>query len=235
MFISLHICLTLLYCCVKAGNPNSFKCSKWIVMKLFQMFTFTIYLRYLIEVYQYMLISSISELFETSKSSGFIYVDSFPIACIIVAFWVCFLIFAISHYLWVHYHPESIKGTLRELYNGMKANLGSRLYIILFMVRRIAFVALLLSLEDYLIFKLVAMLTYQGFYYAYLLRFRPFDDKKASIIDIIGETCFCYYLAYLMHFNKKEDWGEGSTMIMLGIIMMNNMVALVVFSGEYFL
>ena len=142
------------------------------------------------------------------------------------------MIFIILHSLWVLRRKEAAKGTLRELYSAMKTNFGSRIYISMFLVRRILFIVLLLSIKGYVIIKLIVMVVIQSIYYTYLVRFRPFDDIKANIIEIINETSFCYFLLWLFYYNSKEVWSETTSSIMLTVILMNSLMALGVILGK---
>jgi len=142
------------------------------------------------------------------------------------------MIFIISHSLWILHRKEDAKGTLRELYSAMKTNFGSRIYISMFLARRILFIVLLLSIKGHVIIKLVLMVVIQSIYYIYLVRFRPFDDIKANIIEIINETSFCYFLLWLLHYNSKNVWSETTSSIMFAVILTNSLMALAVILGK---
>ena len=84
--VGVHVLIGLLYCCIRSSNPNRFKFLKWLITKLFHMFTFTIYLRYIIEAFQFLLMSTCSEFFEDKKSVNFTQFVSFYIACVMAIF-----------------------------------------------------------------------------------------------------------------------------------------------------
>ena len=121
------------------------KVIKWIVNKVFTFLTFTYYIRVITEAFQHLLISSISEIYYFDTNS-FQTVVSLIIALWVICFLIVFMIIAFILSCKTISEESQNKSMLREYFNGIRLSKFARIYIPLWILRRIIFVIILLFL-----------------------------------------------------------------------------------------
>ena len=112
--------------------------------KTYQFFVFSIYVRILIEVNTFVLLTSTSEIKElkiTTASN----IISFIIAIIWYLFYIAFI--ALSFLFWMKHKNKEINDEyipLKEFINGIKNKSAAKIYSTIFLLRRTLFVSLLI-------------------------------------------------------------------------------------------
>ena len=119
------------------------KISKWI----FKLFTFAIYIRIIIQSYQYFLITSWSEIrdFDYSSLSRII---SLIISILILSLWLFIFVFLII--LWTKGVNSNTKGAWKyfiELFSGFKLSNKARLFTVLEIFKKLFLVSFLIFLR----------------------------------------------------------------------------------------
>ena len=145
--IPIHFIVICLRRVMKRCNPNK-RCSftgisKCIIEKCFIILTFGYYIRLLLEMNQLMLISSISEIRELNSSNKF-RIISLSVAAIILIILLSMIGFVV--YLSISFtnisNDKSSK--LKEVFSGIREHKKFRFYIVILLLRRLAFVTILI-------------------------------------------------------------------------------------------
>ena len=112
------------------------KFSNWLVGKIFNMMTFDFYIRNVMEMSQFLLISSINEITvnntsDTHKSISFAF-------SILIIIWFVSLLSLIQFLIFSSYRlKENDHNKLGEFFSGLKYNKTSQFYVTLLLLRRI--------------------------------------------------------------------------------------------------
>ena len=196
---------------VKGKWAKPFKALKWLTQKVFTILTFGYYIRTVIESYQFLLVSSVSEInsFNVKSSS---HISSLVVAFLILIVWIVFAV--IAFVLASASNPKSNNehNKLGELYAGLKNTVWARFYLALQLLRRIIFVSLLITLAPISSIAIVwAISCLQIVYLIVLIILRPFEELKDNLIEIINEVFFNYFACWLTHFNSESVWSSTTT------------------------
>ncbi|CAI2381063.1 unnamed protein product [Moneuplotes crassus] len=189
-----------------AENSKSPKC-KQFMKKLFNFFTFNIYIRIFIQAFSFTTLSILSEIYNLNLSTTVTKV-SFGLC---VLFGVCTsVLFILSFYMYIKSFPQLDQDKYWccvEYFNGVKPTKYSKLYSSLFMTTRLVLSSLLIlgeaapSSDKSTIFYLINIA-----YGLYLIIIRPFENPQDSIIEIINQILFCCLAVPLSWLNTEHDW-----------------------------
>ena len=171
--------------------------------------TFTLYIRLMMEAFLFMAISTVSELhhFDTSSSVTIgSLVFGFIFALLLVAF-VSLIMFEI-----IRAHPElnsTRQWMFTELFNGIKNSTEARLYPLLLVLSHVLCVFIVIVFHYFsLQLKIGLFSLVQILFCAYLIKSRPFDERRDNISQIINQVLYCILCLSLFHLKDREDWGE---------------------------
>lgn len=132
-----HILLKLYIAgCVKKDNQS--KLIDRILLKLYDIMTFSFYIRMMILTFPIIMLSSTAEIYE-ANIEGFKSELSFALAWIIFVGANLFVLFYVIHYFAYNNQPSLMT---RELYAGLKEGKLNRSYELLSLLRKYAFIAL---------------------------------------------------------------------------------------------
>ena len=179
---------------------------KWIINKMFTILTFDWYIRFILEMNQYILISTIYEVFLFNRS------DLLRIISLVLSFWVlfwCIILIAFTIFLTFSSYEvsEENHNKLGEFFCGIKMQKKCKLYLPALLWRRITFVTLIVTLgivKSWILIWILSII--QLCYIIFLFTTRPFIETKANIIEIINEIYFSLYLSGLVYLNSEENW-----------------------------
>ena len=91
----------------------------------------------------------------------------------------------------------------------MKDNTVARLYSLLFMLIRIAFVLVLVIGEKLSVkIKVIEMAVLQFLFVIYLVSVRSFSSIKDMVVEIVNQVLFLTLTILLVHFNIQEEWSN---------------------------
>ena len=220
-------CLETSICCKLLG-----KWIRFIISKLFYFLTFGYYIRNFIETFQYMLISSISEVkrLEFNTKSR---VLSFAISIILILIWVIFAIFSLIMSCRVNKMHDQQRDKFGELFVGLKQSKTARFYSVSWLIKKLIFVSLLLMLAStYLFYVMLTLWLIQISYIVYLVKVRPFEEIRNNFIEVMNEIYFTVLLGSLYFLNSKEKWTTTYSNIYVWIIWSNNLLILVIVWGK---
>ena len=196
-----HILIALIKKRAKTG-----KCEK-LINVMFQMLTFTIYLRLILESTQYILLCSVSEIYKFEVSSMYAKI-SLIVACNVTAALCAFYFFIIYEFqatkIWLNrkYHSYS-----EELFAGLKDNTKARSYSILLFTRRIILSTMLICLQEFnFIYRVISFAFVQVPYCIIIISIRPFAQVSNNIVEAINELLLAISTSFLLYYNEQDKW-----------------------------
>ena len=208
------------------------KAFKIILTKVFEILTFGYYIRLILEVNQFFLVSSISEVhnFNTSQPQ---LVFSIFVAILIIIISVSLIWFTAYLSLSSYELDEDKHNKLGEFFNGLKSMKRYRLYCSILMTRRLIFIVLLTTFMFVSSQALIGILTaIQVPYIIYFVMFKAYEETKDNVIEIINELVFLVLLGSLIIFNSESDWSITVTYIYMTIIFLNTVINFIVIHSK---
>ena len=207
----------------------------WIIDKIFKLMTFEYFIRNAFELSQFILISSINEIYEHNTKS-FERWFSFIFSIIMIISFVIFLGLVLFLALSSYRQLEKKHNKLGEFFVGIKNSKNWKIYVFVLLVRRLIYVILLISLVSISsILLLILMVAIQVAYIVYLVVLRPYEETKGNIIEILNEIYFAILLFVLIFLNTQSDWNSVNTSIYMWALVSNTIVAFLVVLGKYML
>jgi cysteine-rich repeat protein len=189
---------------------------KWTGKKIFDFFTFTVYIRLLLQSSQFMLMNSIAELNAFSDHSAS------HIVSLCLAGAVLFLVaafFVIGVKLWITrvrkwaYHKES---RFNEFFSGLKKKKFASAYNLLILMRRAYLTLWIIWMRTMpLMVHLIGATLLQVLHASLIILIRPFSQAKDNIVEVANELIFTILMAGLIYFNKKSAWNKTPISIYL--------------------
>ena len=178
-----------------------------IAEKLYKWFTLGLYIRWLFEIYLYILIACLSELY-LFRFNNTDHLASKIISAIVFAF--CIFVIVVCLLLILIGSPTVSVSRHRpcgHCFDGLQRSKLRRVHALLFFVRRTAFCMLILLFAD--LAMLVKVWLYAAMQFAYLTTvwvLRPFEQKKDNVIEIINEFIYLILCLILTYLNAPERW-----------------------------
>ena len=195
------------------------KILKLITGKLFELLTYGIYIRIVLELFELFLVSGINEVYYFDVSDKYRIISfAFAVAILIVWFWFTLFVvfFSISSYI----VTEGQHSKLNEFFSGLKINKKHRFFIAILLIRRSFFVIFLFvcySVSSKVVIGVLSL--FQLSYLVYIILIRPFIEIKANVIEIINESIFLFLLSALFFLNTENDWTPTIAIVYMQIIL----------------
>ena len=172
MFIVMNFLVVVLYKLWKDWlNPEkcelTSKVVNWIFEKLVILYTFGIYIRAVMNMNQFILVSSISEIyhFNISNTKRII---SYAIAVIIFVIWIL-IIWIIAGLVYFQEESKERRNKWAQLFEGIMKERRSKIFIVYLFIRRLVFVALLITLISKSSFIIICVLILLQIVYMFML------------------------------------------------------------------
>ena len=211
------------------------KCSKFWD-KLYQLFFFSINIRFLLEANQFMMIWWVYEIkqFDTSSISKIV---SIIISILFLIFWIILLLFSfVESFVKTDESNPDKHLYFKEFISGIKSSRKARLYSFVLLTRRYLFVTYLILGSSLSSIVLVAvMVIIQVAYFTFIVSIRPYEVVKNNAIEIINEAFFLLFLLILTYFNDKNIWSESSSLAFIYMILLNSMIIISIMICKLFL
>ena len=121
-----------------------------------------------------------------------------------------------------------------EIFRGIKMQKMSKLYVTILLIRRVIFIAFLITLvflQPWIVISILSLL--QLWYLILLIAVRPFESKKNNIIEISNEIFFIFLFSSLIHFNSEKDWNSQITQIYMWIMTSNSFVTFLIIMSKW--
>ena len=210
------------------------KTVKWAVLKIYTILTFGYYIRFILEINQYLLVSSINEIYNwnTSQSSRIVSLISavlILIFCFVLI--ICTFMLSLSSYEVI----EETHNKLGEFYWGIKMQKKNKIHIPLMLSRRMIFISSLICLTSVNSQILIGVLSFlQLLWFVYLVILRPYKEFKGNLIEIIWEMYFLTLLTALIWLNSDEKWTKLSTNMYMWIMTSSSFVVTIIAFSKIF-
>ena len=204
----------------------------FIIKKVFLFMTFGFFIRNALEMSQFILISSINEIYQHETVTllrivSFIYAILMLLLFVITLFSIVYLSFS-SYRL-----KEKEHNKLGELFRGLKNTKKSKSYVSFLLLRRLLYVLLLITLVSIASRPLIGIISFFQILYLWLIIFlRPYEEIKWNIIEIMNEIYFTFLITALLMFNSKTDWSTTTTNIYLWVMTSNTMTVFLIVFGK---
>jgi len=209
-------------------DEDSTKCRKNLnrgVKRITRMFTFTLYIRVILESYQLLLLANISNVneFDTSSTLKIITLifSLFILVCLTIFILLSFYTYCVSR------GRQSNEPRLKceEFLGGIKYLNKPRLYSFISLSRRLEMILLLIwgeTLGPQIV--AIVLILILIVYLFYIIPVKPFKEVSNNIIEIINELFLVTITAWLCYFNTEDDWNDSVTKTYMFIITGNTLV-----------
>ena len=238
LIILIHILMKVLLKLISLCGPLNSKwwcpirVARWILEKLLIIMHYGFYIRFILQITQFLLVTSIYEIY--IHQTSFMYnIISFTYAIFLLS--VCFLIAGIVTYLSISPYKTSPDGhnKIGEFFRGISMEKRSKVFASLMIIRKIMFVSLLIfwmSVSSKLLINILSWL--QLWYILYLFMTKPYKEVKGNIIEIINEIYFLLLLSNLAFWNEKSDWTSSKILLYSYMITSNSMITSFIIFGN---
>ena len=240
-WILIYLILNILVWLIPNITPqeNSYKWIKlceYIIVKLNEFFTFTIYIRTFMESYQFLLLSNISNLrdYDVSTDSQ---ITSLSFSSVMLILWILFMI--VSFIMFLKTSKKSrIEKRLKwgEFLSGVRDNKIAKIYWFLSLLRRFLMISWLLLSKSFIVGGYVdALLFVQIPYFIFFIIVSPFDKVKDNLIEGTNELFLIVIISYMCHFNAEPKWTGSASQVFVYIILGNTIVVMVILIGNNYI
>ena len=197
-----------------------------LIRKLYRTITFGWYIRFILEIYVFLLLASISEVYMFLNSSTARRI-SLSIACLIIAFCAGFVCLSVWQYF------KSLKDVdlesmfyFTEFFSGIKATGKARVFSMIFLLRRIVFCWIVLLLHKSISLTLLnsIFVLIQLCYLSFCIIVRPFAEVKDNIAEILNEALYLMLWSSLIYYRSVEQWSLAFEYIFILLIVISNII-----------
>ncbi|CAI2378033.1 unnamed protein product [Moneuplotes crassus] len=228
LMLLLYPLVYLLKCFIDFGKEE--KCSiNYLLMKLFDLWNFTIFIRIALSGFQALMVSSYSEVlsFDVHTTQD---VVSLVIAFVGVVF--CAFILLVSIWFFV--------GTLKsydkdnhykcgEFIEGVKASKIARMYNSMSLIRRTLLILFVLSFNHVRSFYLcLGFVVIQICYLLFIVIVRPLDKAQNNLIEAVNEIILLNMALSGVFFDTPEKWNDTVKTIFMYVLMSNSLIIMLI-------
>ena len=208
------------------------KALNWIFDKLYRMLIFAYFIRNVLELSQFFLISSINEVYENNTTDIYRLI-SFIFSIIVIFLYISIIGVVLYLVLSSYKLSENKHNKLEEFFRGLKQERKHRLYVAILLWRRLVFVILIITWVLLMSRILAAILTIIQVAYIVLLSFiRPYEGTKGNLIEILNEIYFAFLILFLSIINTESDWSSIKTNFYMWVIVSNTFVVFIIVFGK---
>ena len=238
IMIFLYLWILLIRCLIAkwSNNENRSWCTKvinWVVDRIFKLMTLGYFIRNILEMSQFIFISSLNEIYQ-HKTSNYLKWISFIFSILMIVLYIAFSILINYLALSSYRLNENAHNILGEFFRGNKYNKNSRFFVFIQLLRRFIFVFMLINLESVYSKLLIGILVFiQIVYIGYLIFTRPYELAKWNIIEILNEVYFCILLLILIFLNTESNWNSTKTSMYMWMLISNTLVIFIIIFGKY--
>ena len=204
----------------------------WIVDKLYRMMVLGYFIRNWLEMSQFILISSVNEIYQWDITSFYRLLSLiFSISMILIFLQVVILVLYLTFS--TYRLNEKEHNLLEEFFIGIQQNKKHKFYVTLLLLRRFLFVILLITWLFLSSRVLIIVLSLIQFLYILSLSYlRPFEEAKGNLIEILNEIYFGFLLIFLAIVNTEGKWNSTKTNTYMWVLASNTFVVLVIVLGK---
>ena len=238
IIILIHLVVYILFKttlkCKEEGKWSKWiKVIKWIAKKSVNILTFGYYIRSILEINQYLLISVVYEIYKWNTSES-LRIFSLSLSIVLFLLWLCLIWFTIGLSLSSYQLDEEKHNKLEEFYSGIKQSKRFKLYLPALLIRRIIFVVILITSESFLSRIIISTLSIiQIGYLTIIVILRPFNFTKNNIIEITNEWYYLFLLSFLIFFNADTNWNSSIISLYSWILITNSIFIFIIVTGNF--
>ena len=208
----------------------------WVLNKLVILFTFALYIRTILETNQFILVSWVSEIYHFNYD-GTKRIVSLAFAHLVLIAWIALIVItifmALSKVAPKSSESKETRSKLSQLFDGVSPDKKSRLFISFLLMRRAAFVILLITVEPQSSIVVISILMGLQLIYLGILGFiRPFEMVKCNIIEIVNEMYLLVMFASLLKYNTIANWEGTPTTVYTWFMSSNYYVSFFIIFGK---
>ena len=205
---------------------------RWVVEKLLIIMSYGCYIRFILQLTQFMLVASTYEIYIHQTSNVWNIISFvFAIFLLLAYFFITGIVIYLS--LSPYKTLPNFHNKIGEIFNGIKMEKKYKIYASLIIIRKIIFVFLLIFLMSISSKLLIGILSWiQLIYIVYLFLTKPYLEVKGNMIEIINEVYFLLLLSNLALLNEKSDWTSSKISIYSSVMTSNNIVTLLIMFGK---
>ena len=206
---------------------------RWIVDKCLAIMTYGYYIRFVMQMNQFLLVASFYEIYNFDLSNIF-NIMSFIFALLVLLFCMCYT--WVVWYLSLSSYKMTNEGRnkIGEFFMGIKIEKKYKFFASVLIMRRTFFIVLLICLMSISSRFLVVILSFiQLAYLLYVIFMRPYIEVKGNIVEIINEIYFLFLLSHLSVWNGQNEWTSSRTSIYWFGITSNSFVILIIVLGKF--
>ena len=179
-----------------------------------------------------MLISAINEIYYWNSSES-LRIVSLVTAFALLMLFIVLLWFTLFLSLSSYKTIENEHSKIGEIFNGFKMQRKHKIFASALLLRRLIFVAVLISLMRISSPIVIGILGFAQLVYLIItFILRPYKQVKENLILIINEIYFGSILCSLAYFNSEDKWSDTITSIYVWIFTSNSMISLTIVLGN---
>ena len=237
IIIILHIFVFLIYKLLSMFSEENrwsllLKYAKLVLNKSLNILTFGYYIRYILEMNQFILISSVHEVY-SFNSDNTLNIVSLVFAILMLV--SCLLLILLVTYLSLTSYEvdEDKHNKLGEIFSGVKMQKKHKFYVVALLIRRTVFIVILITSESISSRATIGVLSgLQLGYLIFLAFIRPFEEFKCNAIEIMNEIYFLFLLSSLIYLNTEDNWNQSITNSYIFFLTSNTIVAFLIVFGK---
>lgn len=205
-----------------------------LIIKIFRAFTFGVYIRFILQAFQYLSISVLSEFKNFNTSSG----SSIPSLILNTSYFLLlstFLTLSFYHSFRSLPPPQAQTSRLREFTSSLKPSTLAQLHTPTLLLKKVLLITLLLFIPaSYPYTRLTSVLILQTGYLLISLKTRPYSQKFDCILEFITEGIFTLLALFTVKMGFSYEWGTGVNLIFTGVILASGWLVLVLVIGKIY-
>ena len=235
-YILSHICIVFLHfviyisyrlvCCLNSDRRWWLiaKWSAWGLSKALNFLTFGYYIRSLLEINQFLLISLTYEIYKFN-ASNFARIVSLSTAIL----WsiTCFILIIFTNFIAFSSYQvdENEHNKLEEIVKGIKTDKKFKIYSPILLFRRAVFIVILITFTFASSKLIIGILSFLQLIYAVSIMIqRPFKEVKINLIEIINEIYFFGLMFSLFFLNTNNNWNSFKILLYVWVLASNSMI-----------
>ena len=203
-----------------------------IIQRCYNILSFSLYIRLILEINEYFLITSLNEISNFDSSHGeLIFSFIFSILVIILSFLL--ILFTIYLAFSSYQIDKESHNKIGEFINGLKNTKICKMYSSILLIRRFIFVLLCIALQSVQSrIPIGILLAFQVLYLAFIVFSKSYKEMIANIIEIFNELFFIVLFGSLLIFNAESDWSEVVIYIYMQLILLNTVICFILFLSK---
>ena len=196
------------------------------------MLVFSYFIRNAFEMSQFLLISTINEIYDGNTNDSYRSISFGISIIIIILLYVLMLFFVILLIVSSYKINELEHNKLEEVFRGLQQNKKRRCYVVMNFLRRVLFILLLIILSSNSLLTLIITLSVaQVIYIIWLASLRSYEETKWNLIEILNEIYFGTLILFLVFINTENDWSPVLTKVYMWTIASNTFATFVIVIG----